>query len=366
MMVTSHNDVLLKTAYNYIQKNSDTEFHVCQTEALRSNIHWGASGEFTNAYLYFVSHEFLEWDKVCPIFRKHPSKFDELIFFENISYEGGSEKLLRLIYDNVFEIAYRFGLKQCFGLKSNNKLDAYKVFPPKVGDDHGVKPLKNRHEGDRAFLIGNGPSLTNTPLLPLKNEITFCANRVYLGFRHWGFPFKYWAMIDYNGIDHFIDEIKMLPGSIIKFLPSAYSDNYQLKNTFYLNMNYPKQSADFLFNADGHRFTYAHSVMYTLFQLAFYMGCDPLILIGMDHNYDIQPNPITGQLEYNSDNSHAFKNYGLKGLKRIPNIEATRDCYQRVKNWADANGRTILNATHTTKLDVFPVIDASILNSLLS
>ena len=42
--------------------------------------------------------------------------------------------------------------------------------------------LKDIHKGRRAFIIGNGPSLKQTDLSKLKNEITFGMNRIYLLF----------------------------------------------------------------------------------------------------------------------------------------------------------------------------------------
>src|SRR6187551_16933 len=51
--------------------------------------------------------------------------------------------------------------------------------------------LKDIHKGKRAFIIGNGPSLKQTDLSKLKNEITFGMNRVYLAFPDWGFSTTY-------------------------------------------------------------------------------------------------------------------------------------------------------------------------------
>ena len=42
-----------------------------------------------------------------------------------------------------------------------------------------IKVFKNKHDGQRCFIIGNGPSLTAEDLNLLKNEVTFAANRIY-------------------------------------------------------------------------------------------------------------------------------------------------------------------------------------------
>ena len=46
--------------------------------------------------------------------------------------------------------------------------------------------LKDIHKGRRAFIIGNGPSLKQTDLSKLRDEITFCINRFYLAFPRTG------------------------------------------------------------------------------------------------------------------------------------------------------------------------------------
>ena len=42
--------------------------------------------------------------------------------------------------------------------------------------------LKDKYQGQRAFIIGNGPSLKITDLSKLKEEFTFGLNRIYLMF----------------------------------------------------------------------------------------------------------------------------------------------------------------------------------------
>ena len=50
--------------------------------------------------------------------------------------------------------------------------------------------LKDIHKGQRAFIIGNGPSLKQTDLTKLKNEFTFGMNRIYLLFPELGFQYN--------------------------------------------------------------------------------------------------------------------------------------------------------------------------------
>ncbi|PJH75111.1 MAG: hypothetical protein CO064_08410, partial [Anaerolineae bacterium CG_4_9_14_0_8_um_filter_58_9] len=46
--------------------------------------------------------------------------------------------------------------------------------------------LKDIHRGQRAFIIGNGPSLRQTDLTKLRGEYTFGMNRIYILFPELG------------------------------------------------------------------------------------------------------------------------------------------------------------------------------------
>ena len=59
-----------------------------------------------------------------------------------------------------------------------------------------ILTLKDKHKGQRCFIIGNGPSLRNTDLTLLKNEITFGLNRIYLLFGQMGFTTSYFVSIN--------------------------------------------------------------------------------------------------------------------------------------------------------------------------
>ena len=71
--------------------------------------------------------------------------------------------------------------------------------------------LKDIHKGQRAFIIGNGPSLKQTDLTKLKNEFTFGMNRIYLLFPELGFSTTYFCSINDLVIEQFSDDILALP-----------------------------------------------------------------------------------------------------------------------------------------------------------
>ena len=56
--------------------------------------------------------------------------------------------------------------------------------------------FKRKHEGQRAFIIGNGPSLNQCNLSLLRNEVTFGVNAIYLNRAKMGFYPTYYVVED--------------------------------------------------------------------------------------------------------------------------------------------------------------------------
>ena len=93
--------------------------------------------------------------------------------------------------------------------------------------------MKDIHKGKRAFIIGNGPSLNQTDLSKLKNEITFGMNRVYLAFPDWGFSTTYLCITNDLVVEQFVGDINAL--TIPKFIAwrsrSSFSGRHACSST---------------------------------------------------------------------------------------------------------------------------------------
>ena len=61
-----------------------------------------------------------------------------------------------------------------------------------------LKALKDKHKGQRCFIVCNGPSLKDINFDFLKDEITFGMNRIYLMKEQNGFVPTYFGCIDKN------------------------------------------------------------------------------------------------------------------------------------------------------------------------
>lgn len=148
--------------------------------------------------------------------------------------------------------------------------------------------FQGRHRGRRCFVIGNGPSLNDIDMTKLKSEITFGANRCYLGYEKWGFAFTYWGITDRLQIEEYGFEYEdNIPPETIKFFPFEYLPLFHVKNGCPINYNYeakpPKNFSD-----SPEVIHLGNTVTHMEIQLAVIMGCNPIILIGVDHRYNLQ------------------------------------------------------------------------------
>ena len=80
--------------------------------------------------------------------------------------------------------------------------------------------FKDRHAGQRVFIIGNGPSLNQCDLSPLQNEITFGVNGIFLNREKMGFLPTYYVVEDEFVAEDRAAEINDLRG------PQKFFGNY--------------------------------------------------------------------------------------------------------------------------------------------
>jgi hypothetical protein len=214
--------------------------------------------------------------------------------------------------------------------------------------------LRDVHKGERCFIIGNGPSLRATDLKKLRNEFTFGLNRIYLLFPELGFTTTYFLSMNDLVIEQCAAEIMALP--IPKFL-TWRSRRYikPTEDTNFLHTTYtgPKFARD----VTG-RLWEGATVTYVALQLAYHMGFEKVILIGVDHNFVTKGDANKTITSQGDDPNHFDPNYFGKGFKwQLPDLETSERAYRMAKAAFETDGREVLDATIGGKLTVFPKID---------
>jgi hypothetical protein len=217
--------------------------------------------------------------------------------------------------------------------------------------------LKDIHRGQRAFIIGNGPSLRQTDLTKLRGEFTFGMNRIYILFPELGFTTTYFLSINDLVIEQSVGEILALP--MPKFLTwrsyRFFPSDLQPSTLNFLYTTYT--GPNFACNAAG-RLWEGATVTYVALQLAFHMGFEQVILIGVDHSFVSKGEANKTVTSQGDDPNHFAPNYFGKGFRwQLPDLDTSERAYRMAKKAYEADGRQVLDATVGGKLTVFPKID---------
>lgn len=252
-----------------------------------------------------------------------------------------------------------------------------------------LRHLKDTHKGERCFIIGNGPSLQNTDLSKLSGESTFGMNRIYLAFDEWGWPTSYLVSVNSLVIEQCAADFRALE------IPSFFSwrsrdllypdpalrrpdggkkpreagsqpappaiplskqpGKHPASRPVFLHTTYtgPKFARD----AAG-RLWEGATVTYVCLQLAFHMGFDTVILIGVDHSFTTEGPANTTVISQGDDPNHFSVNYFGKGFRwQLPDLDTSEIGYTLARRAFEMDGRQVLDATVGGKLQVFEKID---------
>jgi hypothetical protein len=231
------------------------------------------------------------------------------------------------------------------------------VSPALRRSQSAMELMKDVHRNKRCFIIGNGPSLQKTDLSLLKDEITFGMNRIYLLFPELGFTTTYYVVINTLVIEQCAPEIREL--HIPKFV--TWRGRQWMggtEDTYYLDTDYTLPET-FSEDVSGRVFE-GSTVTYVALQIAYHMGFEKVILIGVDHSFSTKGPPNVTVVSNGEDPDHFSGSYFGKGFRwQLPDLEASERAYRMAESVFRKDGRVILDATIGGKLEVFEKVDYS-------
>ena len=230
---------------------------------------------------------------------------------------------------------------------------------------------KNIHDGKRVFLIANGPSLANTNLNLLKNEITIGMNRVsliYDKYPDWRPTYYLFSSTNVkNEIwgTSWLESVRksISNNSTTSFIAKMFKDvidpygNYK-RALWFDSMSEHKPLIDGTisekcFSTDiVNRIDKSGTTMNLALQLVYYMGFDEVIFVGadlgwkLDRGSESDPNHFDKSYRANISNpykaNHQMRNIHSLALKKFSEREKEVNFY---------------NASLETLLDIYPIID---------
>ncbi|MDE6981519.1 MAG: DUF115 domain-containing protein [Lachnospiraceae bacterium] len=227
--------------------------------------------------------------------------------------------------------------------------------------------LKDKHKGERCFVIGNGPSLTVKDLDLLKDEVTFAVNRIFKLFDETVWRPTYYFCIDYllYGLDY--KEINNVEAKL-RFIPiqRALAAGAVFDEITYYNREINcvtikegeiVRGKEFEFSDDFEKVAYGgQTVLYDTLQIAAYMGFSEIYLIGVDCDFKQEVLEDGTVIENNSKKEHFNEKYDEgfdKAVAVVAPVYALIAAFQKAKEKCEEKGIVIKNATRGGKLEVF-------------
>lgn len=236
---------------------------------------------------------------------------------------------------------------------------AWNFFQSARDNKDNIRKYRNIHVGKRCFIVANGPSLKNTNLNLLVNEITFGMNRIYLYYDQTAFRPIYYVTMNELILEQFSDDINKL--SMPMFLNWNRRSFFNVKSTNMVFLKSKMVINDF-FQYDLVRpMVVGATVTFVALQLAYYMGFREVILIGLDHNYVEKGLPSGLEVRTaEQDQSHFHPQYFPKGSKwQLPDLLRSEVDFSIARKAFEADGRRIYDATIGGKCEVFEKVDYS-------
>jgi hypothetical protein len=216
-----------------------------------------------------------------------------------------------------------------------------------------LKSLEGQHTHQRCFIIGNGPSLARMDLALLSGETTFGLNRIYLLFDRIKFIPTYYVCVNELVLEQFSHEIQRLP--MPRFLNWNRRSLFDAGDPGVLFVR-PRLSLQDYFSRDiTGSISGGGTVTFAAMQIAYYLGFQEIILIGVDHNFVDQgtPNRTVVRAE-TRDLNHFHPDYFPKGSKwQLPDLKRSEIAYALARERFEQDGRWIRDATVDGKCTVF-------------
>lgn len=247
-----------------------------------------------------------------------------------------------------------------------------------------LRRFKGLHEGERCFIMGNGPSLNRMDLSRLEGEIVFACNGAFLLFDRVSWRPRYYVCVDSRVLPDRAAEIdKMLqenPG-VQGFFPAALQEHTDEKprratrmilppghnrNFFTERPNSTENLPHSMFSHDIDDYVVQpYTVAISMLQIAAYMGFKEIYLIGCDTDYAVidtvkregtKGEDRVGLISSKDDDPNHFdrRYFGRNRKWHDPRPEMMIRHYGYAKEALDAIGVNVCNATVGGKLEVFP------------
>lgn len=223
-----------------------------------------------------------------------------------------------------------------------------------TGDAGPLMALRDRHKGKPMLVVGNGPSLNQTPLDQFKGIPSIGMNKIDLIY-----PRTTWRpelVVCLNNLVAKQHQDVFAASDIPTFV--AWKARWYLRAENRKRLHFFDTALSNAFSTDPvHRFGSSATVTYIALQMAYWMGANPVIIFGVDHSFKFSGPEATYQKREGPDTNHFDPNYFKSGtFWGTPDLDQSEKDYMLARQAFEAAGRKVYDATVGGKLDVFEKI----------
>ncbi|EDY83560.1 hypothetical protein VDG1235_3187 [Verrucomicrobiia bacterium DG1235] len=222
--------------------------------------------------------------------------------------------------------------------------------------------LKNSQSGKRIFIVGNGPSLRIEDLETIHRhrDLSFAFNKIYLAFPRSPYRPSYYLVEDDLVAKNNQEKIRALSG-FPKFFPDyllpILGPADDQTTLFHFDVQAPERFTP-RFSTEPLLLHSGYTCTYSAIQLATWMGCDPIITIGLDFSFTLPAESDSQILTNENERNHFHPDYRKTGESwNRPYLQQSEQAYKLANQVALSKGSRILNASRSTQLETFPRVD---------
>jgi hypothetical protein len=215
-----------------------------------------------------------------------------------------------------------------------------------------IKEFKDKHKGETCYILCNGTSLNDVDLDLLKDEVTFGVNKIFLK----GFTPTYYVAVNPLVIEQSVKQIEAL--DCPRFLPYTEARKFPATKDHpdpaivSIDTSFPLPS--FQTRLDKGPMWEGHTVTFVCLQLAYWMGFERVIILGMDHDYGEVLNPNAEAKAFGPDKHHFDENYFAEGQSwNLPDLQMSEIAYSLARQAFEGDRRRVINASSYSKCNVF-------------
>lgn len=275
------------------------------------------------------------------------------------------------------ELQYGFGLKPKKFIERDMIRDGVTL-----NVQRSLYDFKNRHDGETAVILANGPSLAKITPVWLEGKTVFGANQIYLAEEAVKKQIDYWFISDRIQMELYADKFSeaLEDWPVVKFIPAGHllALGLQPETTGIFNHNFSMQNGLPEFSFDEDVLHTGKTVVYVMCQAAAIMGFSEIIILGMDHNYGLKKDAaettqtmrvVSGDMRRDvalmsrsitTSPTHFSEKYSEDRLFHMPDMDALARCMGVASEALAARNIKLVNATPGSQLETVPRVSPEV------